>query len=359
LNKATVYCQALNRVAIALGSSKNLPSVLQLIMRSAVEVLNLKACSLGLWDKKKNRFETVAAYGLDKEQASQEGDMEKIPISQEALKGQPVVITDLSRWLSPEEMRRKGIGSMLCVPIQTREDRLGVVCVHSAKRHRFSRAEADFLKSLGNLAAVAIENIRLYERLQRRLAETATLVDISKALTSSLKPQEVFDRIAKIAAEAMKMKGCIVRLLDEKREKLEIVSSYGLSEDYLKKGPVHVDRGMDDVRTGRPSVIADVLKDSKLEYSQEALKEGIRCALGVPLIVKDRIIGSVRVFGSSPHEFDEEEIRFLEAIASHAAIAIDNARLYRVCLKNWQDLVQEIWEKSDVWGQTKIEPQPG
>jgi len=359
LDKAAVYCRALNRIAVALGSARNLSSVLDLITKSAVDVLNLRACSLGLWDKKTNRFEMVAAHGLDEEYVKKGGDPRNIPIDQEALKGEPVIVTDLSKWLSPEEARRRGIASMLCVPIQTREDKLGVVCVHSAEKHEFSGFEVEFLKSLGNLGAVAIENTRLYERLQKRLAETATLVEISKILTSSLRLQEVFNAIAKTAMEAMKMKGCIVRLLDEKHEKLELVASYGLSEDYLRKGPVHVDKGMDDVRTGRPTIVSDVLKDSRLEYPEEAAKEGIRCALAIPLVAKEKIIGSIRVFGPSPHEFDEEEIKFLEAIASHAAIAIENARLYRVALKNWQDLVQEIWEKSDVWGRTKVEPQPG
>lgn len=357
LDKAVVYCRALNRIAVALGSARNLSSVLNLITKSAVDVLSLKACSLGLWDKKTNTFETVAAHGLDEEQAKEERDVSGIPIDQEALGGQPVIVTDLSKWLSPEEAKRRGIASMLCVPIQARQDKLGVVCVHSAKKHKFSKTEIEYLKSLGNLGAVAIENARLYERLQRRLAETETLVEISKILTSSLKPQEVFNTIAKTATEAMKMKGCIVRLMDERHERLEVVAAYGLSEDFLTKGPVHVDRGLDDVRTGKPAIVRDILKDSKLEYPQEAVKEGIRCGLAVPMFVKERIIGSIRVFGSSPHEFDEEEVGFLEALASQAAIAIENARLYRTCLSNWQDLVQEIWEKSDVWGHTKGETQ--
>lgn len=359
MNKAAAYCRALNRIAVALGSARNLSTVLNLITKSAVNVLNLKACSLGLWNKNTNRFEVIAAHGLGEDRAKPEGDARSIPIDPDALKGQPVVVTDLSKWLSPEDAKRKGIASMLCVPIQTRDDRLGVICVHSARRHKFSRTEVEFLKSLGNLGAVAIENIHLYERLQKRLAETAILVEISKIVTSSLKPQEVFNMIAKTTAEAMKMKGCIVRLLDERRERLELVASYGLSEDFLRKGPIHADRGLDDVRIGRPTVISDVLTDSRLEYPEETAKEGIRCELAVPLVVKDRSIGSIRVFGSTPHEFEEEEIKFLEAIASQAAIAIENAGLYRIALKNWQDLVQEIWEKSDVWGQTKVEPLPG
>lgn len=358
MNKAAIYCRALNRIAVALGSARNLSTVLNLITKSAVNVLSLKACSLGLWNKKASRFEMIAAHGLGEGYEKLEKDAKNIPIDQEALKGQPIVVSDLSKWLSTEEAKRRGIASMLCVPVQTRDDKLGVICVYSAKRHRFEKIEIEFLKSLGNLGAVAIENIRLYERLQRRLAETATLVDISKILTSSLKPQEVFDAIAKTTTESMKMKGCIVRLLDEKREKLELVASYGLSEDFLRKGPIHVHKGLDDVRTGTPTVISDVLKDSRLEYPDETIKEGIRCELAIPLVAKEKIIGSIRVFGSSPHEFEEEEIKFLEAIASQAAIAIENARLYRIALKNWQDLVQEIWEKSDVWGQTKVEPLP-
>ena len=342
-------------MAVALGSARDLSSVLDLITKSAVEVLNLKACSLGLWDKKTSSLEVVAVHGLGEKHTRTTQETKDVPIDPKALKGLPVVVTDFSRWLSPEEAKKKGIVSMLCVPVQTRYDRLGVVCVYSAKRHKFTTTEADFLKTLGNFAAVAIENARLSERLKRRLVETETLVEISKALTSSLKPQEVFNTIAKTATEAMRMKGCIVRLLDERREHLEFVASYGLSENFLRKGPIHIEKGLEDVRTGRPAILPDVLAGSRLEYPEETAKEGIRCELAVPLRVKGNIIGSIRVFGPTPHQFDEDEIKYLEAIASHAAIAIENARLYRISLKNWQDLVQEVWEKSEVWGQTKIE----
>jgi GAF domain-containing protein len=355
LNKATIYCRELNKIAVALGSARDLSDVLNLITKRAVDVLNLKACSLGLWDRKTNNLEVVAVHGLGEKTARPAQNVKDVPIDPKALKGLPVVVTDFSKWLPPEEAKRKGIVSMLCVPVQTRYDRLGVVCVYSAKKHKFSAIEADFLQSLGNLAAVAIENTRLSEMLKRRLAQSEALVEISKALTSSLKPQEVFNAIAKTTTEAMEMMGCIVRLLDEKREKLEFVASYGLSEEYLRKGPIYINKGLEDVRTGRPATVPDVLKDSRLQYPGEATKEGIRCELAVPLRIKGNVIGSIRVFGSTPHQFDDEEIKHLEAIASHAAIAIENARLYRISLKNWQDLVQEVWEKSEVWGQTKIE----
>lgn len=349
MNKAAVYCRELNKVAVALGSSREVSNVLDLITKSAVGVLNLKACSLGLWDKRTSKLEIAAVHGLGEKHAKD------VPIDPKALKGLPVVVTDFSKWLSPAEAKKRGIVSMLCVPVQTRHDKLGVVCVYSGKKHRFSTTEADFLKSLGNLGAVAIENARLHEELQKRLVESKTLAEVSKTLTSSLKPQEVFNRIARTATEAMRMKGCVVRLLDEKRERLEFVASYGLSEEFLRKGPIHRDRGLEDVRTGKPAIVSDVLADSSLEYPEETAKEGIRCELAVPLKVKDNIIGSIRVFGSTVRQFDTEEIKYLESIASHAAIAIENARLYRIALKNWQDLVQEVWEKSDVWGRTKIQ----
>ncbi len=355
MNKATIYCRELNKIAVALGSARDLSDVLNLITKRTVDVLNLKACSLGLWDRKTNNLEVVAVHGLGEKTARPAQNVKDVPIDPKALKGLPVVVTDFSKWLPPEEAKRKGIVSMLCVPVQTRYDRLGVVCVYSAKKHKFSAIEADFLQSLGNLAAVAIENTRLSERLERRLAQSEALVEISKVLTSSLKPQEVFNAIAKTTTEAMEMMGCIVRLLDEKREKLEFVASYGLSEEYLRKGPIYISKGLEDVRTGRPAIVPDVLKDSRLQYPGEATKEGIRCELAVPLRIKGNVIGSIRVFGSTPHQFDDEEIKHFEAIASHAAIAIENARLYRISLKNWQDLVQEVWEKSEVWGQTKIE----
>ena len=344
------YCRALYELALKLGSARALPTVLSLIVRNAAETLNLKACSLGLLDRETKEIEVVAAYGLG-EEYTRGARIADIPLGRDAMKGRPVVVVDVGK---TKPGAPSGVMSMLCVPLEMREKKTGVVCVYTAKRHRFTKAEVDFLKSIGNLGAVAVENARLHQQMQKRLQEISTIAEVSKTLSSSLKPQEVFNSIAAAAARSMEMKGCIVRLLDEKRERLELVASHGLSKEYIGKGPVHADKGLDDVRTGRPVAISDLLSDGRMEYPEGSVKEGIRSVLAVPLLSKGRVIGSIRVFGEEPHKFTDDEVRFMETLAGHASIAIENARLYRIALRNWQDLVDEVWEKSDVWGRREM-----
>jgi len=345
------YCRALYGLALKLGSTRNLSAVLNLIARNATENLKLKACSLGLLDRETKVLEIVASYGLGDEHLHEGDRVSNVPISREAMKGKPIVVPDLAKSVGAE---KAGVASMLCVPLEMREQKIGVICVYTSAKHKFTRQEVDFLKSIGNLGAVAIENARLHQNLQRRLHEMSTISEISKRLLSSLKPQQIFNSIAETTAKSMGMKGCIVRLLDEKREKLELVASYGLSKEYLARERfVHAEKGLDDVRTGKPSMISDIDAHSSLEYPQETVREGIRSILGVPLISKGRVIGSIRVLGERSHVFLDEEVRFLQTLADHASLAIENARLHRIALRNWQDLVNEIWEKSDVWGQTE------
>lgn len=342
-------------MALKLGSARNLSTVLGLITRNAAETLNIKACSLGLLDPETKELEVVSAHGLGASNLGEGTRLTDVHLGREALKGKPVVIADLTRekTTSANRVGKRGVVSMLCVPLEMREQKTGVVCVYTAKKHAFTKLEVDFLKSIGNLGAVAIQNARLQQKLQKRLQEMSTISEISKKLSSSLKPQEVFDSIVDAAARSMGMKGCVLRLLDDRREKLEPVAWYGLSKEYVNRGPVHADKGLDDVRTGKPSSISDLTSHPGLEYLEEGIKEGIRSVLGVPLIYKSRVIGSIRVFGETVHKFTDDEVRFLESLADHASIAIENVRLHRIALKNWQDLVDEVWEKSEVWGQTE------
>jgi len=348
------HWQTLYDVARTLGSALNLPAIFNQIAEKAVNAMNVKACSIRLLDRRGERLELAAAYGLS-EEYTRKGPVEigESPVDRETLAGKPVAVFDVTtddRWQYQEEAEHEGIRSVLSVPLAVRDKVIGTIRVYTSMKRPFEEEEVHFLSALAGLGTIAIENARLNQRLRKRCEDMSILFEISRRITSTLKPQEVFNLIVRSATEAMSMRGCLIRLLNEKRERLELVAAYGLSEAYLKKGPVEVAKGAKDVVEGRPISIYDASTDPRVQYPEEAEREGIKSILGVPLAVRDRVIGAIRVYSSTAHEFDEDEINFLLALASQAAIAIENARLYRIALDNWQDLVSEIWERSDVWG---------
>lgn len=158
---------------------------------------------------------------------------------------------------------------------------------------------------------------------------------ITKAINSSLDLSEVFHLIVKNTCETTASKGCTLMLLDEKGEKLEVKSSYGLSDHYIGKGPLSADRSISDTLKGKPVIIEDATSDPRLQYPQEANQEGIASVISVPIILRERTIGALRLYTSVPCRFSEDDIDFLCAIGMQSGIAIENARTYERVQSNY------------------------
>lgn len=175
------------------------------------------------------------------------------------------------------------------------------------------------------------ELARLKERLEIAYYKTQTLYDIAKAVTSTLNFTEVLNTIVQSATKAMNAKACSIRLLDRERRQLRIGAAYGLSQEYLSKGVVDLDKSLIDrgALRGKPISVLDVTKDPGFQYPEEAKKEGIRSVLCVPLMVREQPIGVLRLYTGEVHRFTEEEVEFLSALASQGAGAIENARTYQ------------------------------
>jgi GAF domain-containing protein len=146
---------------------------------------------------------------------------------------------------------------------------------------------------------------------------------------------------------ALDIKAAAVRLLDEKRRKMELVASYGLSDRYIHKGPVEADKSIAEVMTGKPVCIYDVLTDPRTQYPQEAAAEGIFSILSVPVNLKNNIIGVLRVYTSTCREFSEDLISFVSTLAEQAALAIENARMFQKLKGKYEAMTSDMYRFSD------------
>jgi signal transduction histidine kinase len=172
---------------------------------------------------------------------------------------------------------------------------------------------------------------QLKQRLESAYNKTQSLYDTARAVTSTLNFTEVLNTIARQATQSMKAKACSIRLIDEERRQLRVGAAYGLSEEYLAKGPVDLEKSLVDrgALRGKAVSVLDVAKDPGFQYPDEAVKEGIRSVLCVPLSVREKPIGVLRLYTGEIHRFSDEETEFLTTLASQAAVAIENARTYQ------------------------------
>jgi len=172
--------------------------------------------------------------------------------------------------------------------------------------------------------------VDLKNHLEQAYQNMHTLHEMAQVVNASLDLTEVLNGIVTNAARTMKMDACSIRLLDEDGGHLYIRAAYGLSESYLQKGPVQVEKSPIDQRAlqGAAVSILDVTRDQMFQYPEEAGREGIRSVLCMPLMTQEQALGVIRVYSRTEHEFTAEETEFLGHFANLAAVALRNAQSY-------------------------------
>jgi GAF domain-containing protein len=222
---------------------------------------------------------------------------------------------------------------------------IGVVRVYTSRPHRFSPEEIERVRFLAAIGGAVAERARL-------LAQMQALLQSAQAMTASLSLKEVLQRLLEGAVKALGAKAASVRLLEPDGQNLQVAAAHGLSQEYLKKGPVLVKKSPLDRECLACKVvnIVDVKRTRKLQYPQEVLKEGIRGLIGVPLVLRGRVIGVLRLYTAVPYKFSPQEVDFLQALACQGAIAIENARLYEHVRREYEELKRDVWRWYD-WGE--------
>jgi GAF domain-containing protein len=155
-----------------------------------------------------------------------------------------------------------------------------------------------------------------------------TLVRITKAISMIRDPEEIVLITVEGVTHALNVKGCTLFLFSPKSQELKLAGSYGLSSHYLDKGPVSALHSIaSSLQDAQPVAIYDVSDDPRLQYPDAAKKEGIASILAVPIIIGDRLIGSMRVYTEQPWEFTLNDVNFVQAVAQIVGMALEMCRI--------------------------------
>ena len=156
-----------------------------------------------------------------------------------------------------------------------------------------------------------------------------TIIKLTTAISQCRDPEEVALLTAESVKTAFNAKGCSVFLVNRETRKLGLVASFGLSKEYLNKGPIHFMQTIKEAKDAVPIAIFDVMDDPRIEYPEQARKEGISSLLGVPIISHNKILGALRVYSSEPWEFSITDITLVQAVGLICGMAMDMCRMYK------------------------------
>jgi GAF domain-containing protein len=171
-----------------------------------------------------------------------------------------------------------------------------------------------------------------------------SLFELAAALNSARAPEAVLQSIVEGVAKTMGAKGCSLMLLSPDRKVLLHTVAYGLSDWYVRKGPVSADKSISEALAGRPIAVFDATGDLRIQYREQAKKEGIASILSVPMALREEIIGVIRVYAAERRGFTVDDIYFVGGVANLGAIALENARLYQAVQKDYETFRRDMLE---------------
>ncbi|HEX6507744.1 MAG TPA: GAF domain-containing protein [Chloroflexota bacterium] len=175
-----IYFDALYQITLRISSSLDLDDVLSYLTEETAQAIGVRASSVRLLDKEARKLEMRAVYGLSDAYLNK-GPVEVTHslIDREILAGNATQLADVTSDPSfqyPGEAAREGIVSVASVPLIAHGRPIGVLRVYSGKRRTFTDTEMHFLIAVADLAALSIENARLYEQMRQKYEDTMNIL---------------------------------------------------------------------------------------------------------------------------------------------------------------------------------------
>ncbi|MCP4141022.1 MAG: GAF domain-containing protein [Chloroflexi bacterium] len=224
------------------------------------------------------------------------------------------------------------IRSWMGIPLIVRNTVVGMLAIDSREKSYFTEESAKTVQSFAYQAAIAVENARLFDEEQRRRQEAETLRQSAHTISSSLNLDEVLNTILASIKRAIPYDSAAIMLLEGDRVK--ITGGHGLPniERQIGKSFSTKDPLLEKlVKSSHPIIIADV--QEKPYFKKWAETDYARGWMGVPLIVRSKVIGYITLDSREVDKYTSKDAELAQTFAHQAASAIENARLYEEAIK--------------------------
>ncbi len=360
IEKRAARMALLNRIITAASSTLEPEAVLGTICRELALAFDIPQAAATLLNASNTAFNVVAEY-LAEGRPSAMGmvlPIEGNPATQYVVENKvPLAIADVQR--DPrmaairDIMRKRGTVSLLILPLIVRDRVVGTLGLDAIKHHEFSEEEIAIATSAASAAAKALENARLFEAERKARQISDTLSEIARELNAAPDLNSALDLVLSFMERVIAFDSGSVLLFEN--EQIRPVAVRGFAEPGrvlntridLDKAPLN----QEVIKTKRPLIVNSTSDDPRWAQAIEPPGliyelERVQSWLGVPLIVQDRVIGMLTADKMEPNFYRPEDADLALAFAAHAAVAIENARLYDEVRRRAAALEQKVAERT-------------
>ncbi|MFI5400440.1 MAG: GAF domain-containing protein [SAR324 cluster bacterium] len=252
--------------------------------------------------------------------------------------GQPVHVADLAS-ASPDDYPvgrelavRLGHRTVVCVPLMREGKALGTITLRRTEVRPFTERQIALVQTFANQAAIAIDNVRLFNETKESLEQQTAISDILRVISGS--PTDVQPVLQAVAERAMRLcDGKDARIFLVAGDKL-VSAQVGVGERQAPGKVMPIDRQSVNGRAavdGKPVHVADLASASPDDYPagpEWARSLGNRTIVAVPLMREGKALGTITLRRMEVRPFTEKQIALVQIFANQAAIAIQNVRLF-------------------------------
>jgi GAF domain-containing protein/CheY-like chemotaxis protein len=338
--------EAVRAVTEEITRELDLPALLGLIHRRAMELVGASSGCIHLWDEAAQVLVPKAWHGLGDWMQEVRFRLGEGISGVVAQRREGLIVNDYRGWpqASPLFLERTGVTATLAEPLLYRDKLIGVITVDSREADRtFTEKDRELLGLFAAQAAIAIENARLYQEVRDRARDLGILIRSGQTVTASLALPHILQTIADAAVAMTGAPEANLVLADEGGGLGWQASAGPLRQAFAQERearPMPPGRGFaaQVVARGESLWVPDLAADPEDFYRDFNARHGLRCYLGVPIRARERVLGVLNITGPADGSVSQRQGELLESLAAQAAIAIENARLFQQELERRRQL---------------------
>ncbi|MBZ5579470.1 MAG: GAF domain-containing protein [Acidobacteriia bacterium] len=326
--------ELLHQISNIVSSNLSLEKMLQELIGLTLEVTSCDACLVYLVDHSTNEI-VLRASQLP--HASEIGNIrmkmgEGITgwvAQHKSVVALPSAASADARFKTYQTLPEDSYEAFLSVPLISNGELIGVINVHHRPKHTHTPDEIALVSFIGEQMGGAIAKSKFEQRSESAARRMEALAGLARTMAEDNYLDRILQAISEMMAETLDSPVCSIMLVDDDRRELVISAARCSSPDYLHKMPLKIEDSLIGrvVREGRAIMIPNVVDEKQYRYPELARKTGLASLLSVPLVTREKVIGTINIYTREVRPFTDDEMGFVNVVAGQAAIAIENARL--------------------------------
>jgi diguanylate cyclase (GGDEF)-like protein/PAS domain S-box-containing protein len=331
--------EALRDTLTDLSSELELPRLLQAILERTTSLLNATGGQLGLYKAENNDIVIVASHNMGIDYIGNRMQIGEGVTGTVAKNLQTLTIDDYQHWenRSPSYSNANW-HAVISAPMMIANQLVGVITIANTDPYRvFDQDDKRLLFMLAQQAAIAVENARLYQSVKLAADKRLVLHEVSQTIVAAkIDAEAIYKAIHQAAERLMDTESFVICMYDRQSDSIEAVYLTDRN-GRAKKQVIPAGTGMSGyvIASGKSLIIRDMLVEEEntrtegLEFIHFGSPDVIRSILAVPMRLGGNVIGTISTQSYQANAYTEEDLTLLDMLASYAAIALENSRLFK------------------------------